>query len=141
MSLYLDTSVVVSLITGEASAERVRQWLGARSEQELSISPWVTTEVSSALSLKIRTGQLTDADRNSALRAYRTMAADSLVMLEVPAAAFPNAARLADHQALGLRAGDALHLAIALEHGAELVTLDRKLFEAGPALGGIVHLI
>ena len=35
----------------------------------------------------------------------------------------------------GLRAGDALHLAICADHGATLCTLDRRLSEAGPALG------
>jgi len=33
------------------------------------------------------------------------------------------------------RAGDALHLAICADHGATLCTLDRRLGEAGPALG------
>ena len=34
-----------------------------------------------------------------------------------------------------MRAGDALHLAICADHGATLCTLDRRLAEAGPALG------
>ena len=141
MSLYLDTSVIVSLITGEASAVRIRQWLRSRGNQELWISHWVTSEVSSALSLKLRTGQITQADRSAALRAYGIMVAESLVTLDVPSAAFSNAARLADHHLLGLRAGDALHLAIALQHGAELVTLDQRLSRAAPSLGGVVHLV
>jgi len=33
------------------------------------------------------------------------------------------------------RAADALHLAICADHGATLCTLDRRLSEAGPALG------
>jgi len=33
------------------------------------------------------------------------------------------------------RAADALHLAICADHGATLCTLDRRLGEAGPALG------
>jgi hypothetical protein len=40
-----------------------------------------------------------------------------------------------DQQGLGLRAGDALHLAVAAEHGATLWTLDVRLAEAGPVLG------
>jgi uncharacterized protein len=48
---------------------------------------------------------------------------------------FRTAARFADQHALGLRAGDALHLAICADHGATLCTLDRRLSEAGPALG------
>lgn len=141
MSLYLDTSVIVSLITGEASAERIRQWLAPRLGEDICVSHWVTSEVSSALSLKIRTNQLSEAERTLALGAYGMMAAESLLMLEVSAVAFSSAARLADHHELGLRAGDALHLAVASEHGAELVTLDRRLAQAGPTLGVISHLI
>jgi predicted nucleic acid-binding protein len=48
---------------------------------------------------------------------------------------FRTAARFADHYVLGLRAGDALHLAICSDHGATLCTLDRGLSEAGAALG------
>ena len=48
----------------------------------------------------------------------------------------PNlAARFADQYELGLRAGDALHLAICVDHGATLCTLDRRLSGAGSALG------
>jgi predicted nucleic acid-binding protein len=48
---------------------------------------------------------------------------------------FRTAARFADQHALGLRAGDALHLAICADHGATLCTRGRRLSEAGPALG------
>jgi predicted nucleic acid-binding protein len=48
---------------------------------------------------------------------------------------FLAAARFVDQHALGLRAGDALHLAIASEHGATVFTLDQRLAEAGPAFG------
>jgi uncharacterized protein len=54
---------------------------------------------------------------------------------------FRAAARFADQQALGLRAGDTLHLAIALEHGATVHTLDQRLAEAGPALGAPAQLL
>ena len=45
------------------------------------------------------------------------------------------AARFADRHELGLRVGDALHLAVCADHGATLCTLDRRLAEAAPALG------
>ena len=48
---------------------------------------------------------------------------------------FRTAASFAGQYALGLRAGDALHLAVCPDHGATLRTLDRRLSEAGPALG------
>ena len=48
---------------------------------------------------------------------------------------FRMAAKFLDQHTLGLRAGDALHLATASEHGATVHTLDRRLAEAGPVLG------
>ena len=48
---------------------------------------------------------------------------------------FQTAARCADQYVTGLRAGGALHLAIASHHGANLHTLDKRLVEIGQALG------
>ena len=45
------------------------------------------------------------------------------------------AAKFVDQHALGLRAGDALHLAATSEHGATAHTLDPRLADAGPVLG------
>ena len=56
-------------------------------------------------------------------------------MLPVSEHHFQIAARFADQASLGLRAGDAVHLAVASEAGFSVVTLDRKLAEAGAALG------
>jgi len=56
-------------------------------------------------------------------------------VLPVTGSQFRAAARFADQHALGLRAGDALHLAVASEHGATVHTLDQRLADAGPVLG------
>jgi hypothetical protein len=59
----------------------------------------------------------------------------------VALAFFPAAAKFVDQQALGLRAGDALHLATALEHGTTVHTLDKSLAKAGPMLGVPTQLL
>ena len=46
-----------------------------------------------------------------------------------------------DQHALGLRAGDALHLAVASVKGETLHTLDERLAEAGPVLGVPTELL
>jgi predicted nucleic acid-binding protein len=69
------------------------------------------------------------------------MIAQSIEMLPVTAAHFKVAARIADEVRLGLRAGDALHLAIASEQDATLATLDRRLARAGKTLGVQTTLI
>ena len=66
---------------------------------------------------------------------FNKLIAESFTVLSVTGAQFRAAARFADQYALGLRAGDALHLAIASEQGATVHTLDQRLADAGPALG------
>jgi hypothetical protein len=95
----------------------------------------VVTEFSSALSLKIRSQQITVGDRARALAAFARLSEESFTILPVSALQFHTAARFADQHALGIRAGDALHLAICAIHGAMLCTLDRRLSEAGTPLG------
>jgi predicted nucleic acid-binding protein len=62
-------------------------------------------------------------------------------VLAVSGGHFRTAAKFVDQHSLGLRAGDALHLAIASEQGARAHTLDRRLAGAGPALGVPTQLL
>lgn len=135
MTLYLDTSVLVAALTNEAATPRIQSWLAAQAAGECAISEWVVTEFSSALSIKLRSGQIALPGRAAALAMFARLRADSFVVLPVTATNFRGASRLADQYALGLRAGDALHLALCADRGATLCTLDRRLAEAAPAVG------
>ncbi len=135
MTLYLDTSLLVTALTKEAETARIQQWLREQATTTLAVSDWVLTEFSSALSLKVRARQITAANRADALAAFARWVEESFSLLAVSGLQFRTAARFADQYVLGLRAGDALHLAICADHGATLCTLDRSLSEAGPALG------
>jgi predicted nucleic acid-binding protein len=132
--LYLDTSLLVAALTKEAKSDRVQAWLAKQRTDNLVISDWVTAEFSAALSIKLRTGKIEAAHRTAALAMFANLSADTFVTLPVSGLQFRTAARFADQYALGLRAGDALHLAICADHGATLCTLDRRLSEAGPVL-------
>jgi predicted nucleic acid-binding protein len=139
--LYLDTSVLVAALTNEAATGRVQAWLGEQEAERLSISDWVVTEFSSSLSIKLWTGQIALPHRSAALATLTGLIAESVAVLPVSRPQFGTAVRFADQHALGLRAGDALHLAICADRGATLCTLDRRLSEAGSALGVTTALL
>jgi predicted nucleic acid-binding protein len=133
--LYLDTSVLVAVFTPEADSGRVVAWMSRQAHEDFAVSDWVVTEFSAALSVKLRRRQIAPAHQAAALARFGQFCADNASVLPVVREHFQAAAEFADRYAIGLRAGDALHLAITAEHGAILCTLDRRLGEAGPRLG------
>lgn len=139
--VYLDTSVLVAALTNEAMTQTARSWLADQSPGATYISDWVVTEVSSALAMKVRMGVLPTDHRAAALAYFRQMAADSFIVLPVETAHFQSAGQIADQHHLGLRAGDALHLAISSRLGTRLCTLDRRLARAGQEIGASVLLL
>ena len=127
---YLDTSVLVAALGNEPHTAAAQNFMATRQPGELHISDWVITEFSSALALKLRTGQLRPEHRSECLAVFARLVEQSLVILPISSANFRSAARLADQHQTGLRAGDALHLATCAHHGARLVTLDKTLATA-----------
>lgn len=141
MTLYLDTSVLVAALVPETTTAAVQAWLAAQPAGSLHVSDWVMTELSSALSIKLRTGQLDLAERSLALSAGHQLAMASFEVLPVTRRHFQTAALYADRHDLGLRAGDALHLAVVVDQGLTMCTRDVRMAEAGPALGISTQLI
>jgi uncharacterized protein len=133
--IYLDTSVLVSSLTAEPATSRVQAWLRTKASERLCISPWVITEINSALAMKLRLGIVTAAERTRIIHEFEYLKRQKLDLLEVQNVHFFTAASYVSHHQLKLRAADALHLAIASDNGASLCTLDQVLFDAGKTLG------
>lgn len=133
--IYCDTSLVVAGLTIEPHTGRAQRWLGTQEAGTICTSPWTITEVSSALAIKRRHGQLDAADHARALANWREQQQDMFVLIPVSTEAFTFAARFCDMKDATLRAGDALHLAVVSLGGHALATLDERMREAAEAVG------
>lgn len=122
--IYLDTSVAVSLLVPEPRTADVKAWFGGLNEIPVS-GDWLLTEFDSAVSIKLRAGELVESDAKIVRKEFEKLTMSGLRIVPVSRTAFGSAADLAKQHTHRLRAGDALHLAVAREIGAQSVaTLD-----------------
>jgi uncharacterized protein len=123
VALYLDTSVVLSLHLNDSKSIAVGKKIRSTRE-EIAVSAWTATEACSAVAILVRRGTI-DADFGQDVLLSLETFFESALLLSVNAAAFGLAKQWLGNFSLGLRAGDALHAAIASVNGAELVTTDK----------------
>ena len=138
MSTYPDASVLLPTLIAEPITEAVYDCLGADG-RELLISDFAAAEVASALSRLVRMALLTDADASARLADFDAWRAAMSSPVDIAASDARLAYIYAGRFDLGLRAQDALHLAIARRFDATLVTLDRRLAIAARELGVLVE--
>lgn len=129
---YIDSSVAVAAVTAEPSTGTVLKWMAGR--EDILISDWVITEAFAAVSQKHRMRILSAEEHGRALAALRQQIGESFPALAVTRDAFQAAAGFLERSEIGLWAGDALHLAMALAADATLVTLDKGQARASQML-------
>jgi len=137
---YLDTSVLVAAVTSEISSAHVLQWMREH-DDSLAISNWTLTEISAALSLKVRTLQITADEQATGLRQIEALRTTVLISAPIEDRHFFAARHFADRIETGLRAGDALHVAVAADYDMTLVTLDKRMAVGADLLGLDVVLL
>ena len=133
--IYLDTSAAVPLFVPEPASTAIDSWLETCTSPLVS-ADWIITEFASALSLKVRRGELTTRQASSAWKGFEEFCEGGLRLLPVTRKAFEQAAMLVRDAGSGLRAGDSLHLAMAIEAGAVgFATADDTLEKNAKAKG------
>lgn len=133
--IYLDTNLLVALCVNEPGSARTDAWLARQTGESIGTSRWALTETTSALGIKVRRGDITRATAFKALDLLERQILSMLSLLDVPATAFARAEALLRSFEAGLRAGDALHLAVCLGYDSMLLaTADARLYATATQL-------
>lgn len=133
---YIDTSTFAEVLLNDPDRPIVEALFARLDDDGLCSSRWTQVEMSSAISRRVRDGRLTLGAAERARQLYASDIASRIELLPVTAECFSLADAWLAQAALGLRAGDALHLATASVHRiGSFVTLDRKLRGIAGSLG------
>lgn len=133
---YFDTSFLVPLILPEATSEPIAKFFADLPDEGLAVSHWTRVEFSSLLAREVRMGGLSAEAACEADMRFEAMVDESFAVILPNGDDFDLAKEYVGRYETGLRAGDALHLAIAKNHGAEAIySLDKALLKAGKNLG------
>ena len=134
--LYFDTSFLAPLVLEDSTSAKVERFVAGLPVGELAVSHWTRVEFASLLAREVRMGSLDGRTARDADDRFETMVTESFLVLLPNADDFDLARSYVRRHETGLRAGDALHLAIAKNRRAERVySLDKALLKAGKALG------
>jgi uncharacterized protein len=134
--LYFDTSFLAPLFRKEATSANVERFFQRQETGELAISHWTRVEFSNLLARDVRMGVVEPQTAIELDELFEISITRSFVLILPDRNDFDLCRRYLQTFDTALRLGDALHLAIASNHGAErFYTLDRKLLKVGKLLG------
>ena len=133
MSLYLDTSVFVALLTDDLFTRQADRYLRASGEI-ISVSDLGAAEYSSVLARRVRAGVITANQARGSFATFDAWRVRAARQLELDAADLVAADAWLRCLDPPLRTLDALHIAIAQRIDATLVTFDQRMAAAARAL-------
>lgn len=143
MIFYLDTSFVAPLFVPEPASDAVDRFVSKLPVGSLAVSHWTRVEFMSLLGRRVRMHILSPGELKLVREKFESLLSEVFRVILPEAADFGLAEKFLCKPNTGLRAGDALHLAIAGNHGAERVySLDKGLLKAArllkvPASSGV----
>lgn len=133
--VYVDTSLAVALLAPDVHSAAALAWMESNTAPLVS-ADWLAVEFASAIAAGLRAKALRPAQARLAHEAFDALTATGLRLLPVSRNAYREAARLCAAKDSRLRAGDALHLAVAVEAGAKgLAGFDDVMNAAAEGLG------
>jgi predicted nucleic acid-binding protein len=130
---YLDASVLVSLFIPASSSARADDVLRTQTP-EIVVSDLAAAEFASALSRRVRMGELQTKEARSLLAEFDQWLSAAARRVELVPSDVAIAASFLRRFDTTLRTPDAIHVALAQRIGANLFTFDKKLSVAARAL-------
>ena len=135
MLRYADTCVLLSLFFRDSGTPGALEWLREAGTEPIVVSHWALAEFASAAGTMARRGDLSPELHREGLARFRRFVAQRLTTEPPVVADFDRASVWMEDFRSGLRAGDALHLAICVRPGATLCTADDTLAGAAERYG------
>lgn len=141
MPLYADTCILLPLFFRDPSTEAALAWLEQAGKETIQISPWTRAEFASAAGIMARRGDISAQLHEEGLERFDRLVSTRLALEAVDTTDFERARNwIADYRS-GLRAGDALHLAVCARLNARLCTADAALARAASEVGVAVQRV
>ena len=138
--IYLDSNIVVALCAREQDSDMVETAL-AQIPDSLVTSEWTRVEFTSAIGIKVRNRELSEPLARRALADYYEAFEPGIRVVTPSREDYILAADCLQDLKSGLRSGDALHLAVAINHKAtRLLTLDKVFIKAARGINLPVEL-
>lgn len=133
MSLYLDASVLVSLFLRDTHTDRAAAMVAAVGSEAI-VSDFARAEFAAVMGRLQRTGELTTPAISTVFSIFDEWTAVVPRKVAVLGIDITDTEAILRRLDLGLRAPDALHIAIVRRIGATLATFDNRMADAARAL-------